>query len=77
MKEVVSKSKFKPRALYYFRKVEQTGKELIISDHGKPVLRIVPYSEKPSDTLKSLRNSVVKYEEPTGPAGMEDWEALK
>ena len=77
MKEVVSKSKFKPRALYYFRKVEQTGKELIISDHGKPVLRIVPYSEKPSDTLKSLRNSVVKYEDPTGPAGMEDWEALK
>ena len=44
MEEMVSKSKFKPRALKYFRQVEKTGKELIISDRGKPVLKIVPYN---------------------------------
>ncbi len=77
MEEMISKSQFKPHALQYFREVEQTGKELIISDRGKPVLKIVPYTENPEEALKSLRNTVVKYEDPTEPVGLEDWEALK
>jgi prevent-host-death family protein len=77
MEEMISKSQFKPRALQYFREVEKTGRELIISDRGKPVLKIVPYTENPEDALKSLRNTVVKYEDPTEPVGLEDWEALK
>jgi prevent-host-death family protein len=77
MDKVISKSKFKPYALQYFRQVEQTGKELIITDHGKPVLKIVPYSEDPLDALKVLRNSVLKYEDPTAPVGLDDWESLK
>jgi prevent-host-death family protein len=77
MEDMISKSQFKPRALQYFREVEQTGKELIISDRGKPVLKIVPYTENPEEALKSLRNTVVKYEDPTEPVGLEDWEALK
>jgi hypothetical protein len=39
MEEMLSKSKFKPQALKYFREVEKTGKELIISDCNKPVLK--------------------------------------
>ena len=31
----------------------------------------------PSDILKSLRNSVISYDAPTMPVGLEDWEALK
>ncbi len=77
MDKVISKSKFKPYALQYFRQVEQTGKELIITDHGKPVLKIVPYSEDPLDALKVLRNSVLKYEDPTDPVGLDDWESLE
>jgi antitoxin (DNA-binding transcriptional repressor) of toxin-antitoxin stability system len=77
MEEMISKSQFKPRALQYFREIEKTGQELIISDRGKPVLKIVPYTENPEDALKTLRNTVVKYEDPTEPVGLEDWEALK
>jgi prevent-host-death family protein len=77
MKNMISKSQFKPRALHYFREIEKTGKELIISDHGKPVLKIVPYVEDPEEALKSLRNTVLKYDDPTEPVGLEDWEALK
>jgi len=73
----VTKSRFKPRALEYFREVERTGKALIITDRGKPVLKIIPYDEKPSDALRMLRNSVIKYEKPTDPVGMNDWESLK
>jgi len=76
MDNIISKSKFKPRALYYFRQVENTGKELIISDHGKPVLKILPYTENPQEILKALRNTVVTYENPTEPVGLEDWESL-
>jgi len=77
MDNVISKSKFKPHALKYFRQIEKSGKELIITDHGKPTLKIVPFSEDPLEALKALRNSVIKYEDPTGPVGLEDWEALK
>jgi prevent-host-death family protein len=77
MEEMISKSKFKPRALEYFREVEKTGKELIISDRGKPVLKIVPYTGDPEEALKALRDTVIKYNDPTEPVGLEDWEALK
>lgn len=77
MENQISKSKFKPHALRYFREVERTGKALIITDRGKPVLQIVPYSEKPADVLRILRNSVIKYENPMEPVGVNDWESLK
>ena len=77
MKDMISKSQFKPRALEYFREVEKTGKELIISDRGKPVLKIVPYTENSEDALKALRDTVVEYVDPTEPVGLEDWEALQ
>ena len=38
MEKVVSKSKFKPNALKFFRQVERTGREIVITDRGKPVL---------------------------------------
>jgi prevent-host-death family protein len=77
MEKMISKSKFKPRALHYFREVEKTGRELIICDRGKPVLKIVPYAEDPEEALKALRNTVINYTDPTEPVGLEDWEALK
>lgn len=40
MPKSVSKAQFKLHSLEYFRKIEQTGEELVITDHGKPVLDI-------------------------------------
>ena len=77
MENMISKSQFKPHALQYFREIEKTGKELVISDRGKPVLKIVPYVDDPEEALKVLRDTVIKYEDPTEPVGLEDWEALK
>ena len=77
MKNSVSKSEFKPKALEYFRHIEKTGKDLIITDRGKPVLKISPYSRDPTESLKLLKNSVVKYENTLDPVGLEDWEALQ
>jgi prevent-host-death family protein len=68
MDQFVSKSAFKARALEYCREVESTGKLLVITDHGKPVLKVVPYTDDPMETLRSLRGSVVRYEDPLEPA---------
>lgn len=40
--ETVSKGALKAKMLEYFRRVERTGKELVVTDNGEPVLRIVP-----------------------------------
>lgn len=77
MAQAVSKSQFKPRSLEYFRKIEQTGEELVITDHGRPVLKVIPYVADPEEYFRGLRNTVLKYDAPLAPVGSEDWEALK
>ena len=73
----VSKSKFKARALQYFRDIEETGDPLIITDHGRPVLIIEPYTEDSQQMLAELRGSVLHYDEPLEPVSVDDWEALQ
>lgn len=73
----VSKSQFKAQALEYFRAVEKSRKPLVITDRGKPVLKVVPYSEDPEEVMRELRNSVIKYKDPTKPVGEADWEILR
>ncbi|OGQ97087.1 MAG: prevent-host-death protein [Deltaproteobacteria bacterium RIFOXYD12_FULL_57_12] len=73
----VSKSQFKPKSLEYFRRIEQTGEELIITDHGRPVLKVIPYNEDPETWFKGLRNTVLRYESPMEPIAEGEWEALK
>ena len=55
----ISKSRFKAHALELFRKVEQTGEPIIITDHGTPVLKIMPYRDDPASALRVLRETVV------------------
>lgn len=74
---VVSKSQFKPKALQWFREVEASGEELIITDHGRPVLKLVRFRGQPSAAARALEGSIVRYERPTQPVGEEDWEALR
>jgi prevent-host-death family protein len=57
--------------------VERSGREQIISDHGKPVIKIVPYKDNSEDTLESLRNTITEYLDPTEPVGLEDWDNLR
>src|SRR3989337_495743 len=76
MGKMVSKSKFKPKSLEYFRQIEESGEEIIITDHGRPVLKVVPYSAEPA-AVQLLHNSVKKYKKPTEPVGVEGWEGAK
>jgi len=73
----VSKSKFKAKALEYFRQIEATGEPIIITDHGKPSLEIRPIGPAARDPRAILRGSLLRYDDPFEPVGVEDWEALK
>jgi len=74
----VSKSQFKPKALEYFRMVEKQQKKLTITDFGVPVVDIVPHKKaEDKDPILSLRNTVIRYDDPFEPVGLEDWEALR
>ena len=77
MAKIISKSRFKPHALRYFREIQESGQELIITDRSKPVLKIIPYTDDSQEVLAELRNSVKKYDDPLEPVGFEDWDILK
>ncbi len=42
----VSKSELKAKMLEYFRMVEETGEETIVTSHNKPAIRVVPLQKK-------------------------------
>jgi len=71
----VSKSSFKAHALEYFRQIERTGRELVVTDRGRPVAKIVPLRADRKALLEGLRGTVRRYDRPVEPTG-ESWEAL-
>jgi len=56
----VAKGKLKARMLEYFRRVEESGEELVVTDNRVPVLRVVPYRRKldPEEAFGDLRGRV-------------------
>lgn len=75
--QTISKSRFKARALEHLRRVERTGRELVITDRGTPVVKVVPYERDPRARLESLRGSVLRFRDPTKPVGQKEWKALR
>lgn len=74
-KKTISKSKIKFNLLKYLRKVESEHVIITITDRGRPVAQLIPYQKK-EDPMKWLKGSVLKYEDPFEPVGLEDWEML-
>ena len=77
MTVTISKSQFKPKALEYFRLVEEKRETLIITHKGRPVAQVVPYEDESELIRKKLANSLLFYKEPLEPVGLEDWEVLQ
>ncbi len=73
----VSKSEFKAKALELFRRVEQSGESIIVTDHGKPSIEIRRYATVGRDPLEFLKGSVLWYDRPFDPVDDDEWEALK
>ncbi|MBD3321135.1 MAG: prevent-host-death protein [Chitinivibrionales bacterium] len=65
----VSKGVLKNRMLEYFRNVEKTGEELIVTDHRKPVLKVVPLKKeaKLKETFARYQGKAIYHAPVDGP----------
>ena len=73
----VAKSEFKARAFELFRLVEEQHETIVITDRGRPVLKIVPIEETDDPALASLRGALLKYVDPLAPVADGEWEAAR
>jgi prevent-host-death family protein len=75
--KTISKSKLKSQLLELLRFVEAEGEELIITDRGKPVVKISKYGDSPSteDLFEGIRGRVRYFEDLTNPT-TEEWGEL-
>lgn len=71
---VVSKSALKARMLEYFRQVEQTGEELIVTDNNRPVLRVLPIRDRQAaaTVFADVRGRVVYHQDILAPT-LDEW----
>ena len=61
-------AEFKARCLELMDRVRETGVEYIVTKHGTPVAKLVPYKEpKRESFFGSLKGTVLKYERPFDP----------
>jgi prevent-host-death family protein len=70
----VSKSVLKAKMLEYFRQVEETGEELIVTDNGRPVVKVVPIRKRrtAADVFGDARGRVVYREDILAPT-TDEW----
>ena len=78
----IKASEFKAKCLRLMDEVEKTGQEIVITKHGRPVSRLVPYRKRPQlafgrnrDNIKILGDIVspmpVEWYEERGDPGVE------
>ncbi len=70
----VSKSTLKGKMLEYFRQVEETGEDLVVTDNGRPVVKVVPIrARRPAAELfRDVRGRVVHHEDVLAPT-ISEW----
>lgn len=76
--KTVSKGVLKAKMLAYFREVEQTGEELIVTDHRKPVLKIVPITPPKmsvTDAFADLRGKIQYFDNINSPTS-DEWSEI-
>ncbi len=72
---VISKSKLKAKMLEIFRQLEASGEELIVTDQGRPVLKIIPIKKEASvaEVFGDIQGKVSYFEDINTPS-LSEWE---
>ena len=72
----VSKGALKTRMLEYFRRVQETGEEIVVTDNRVPVLKVVPIKRKlRADEVFADVRSRVRYLENIMEPTTDEWES--
>ena len=65
---VLAAAEFKARCLELMDRVRETGVEYVVTKHGEPVAKLVPYTkEQRAPFFGSLKGTVLKYDRPFDP----------
>lgn len=69
MDKEVPAAEFKARCLELMDRVRETGAEYIVTKHGRPVARLVPYvgSKRRKTMFGAMKGTVLKFERPLDP----------
>ena len=72
---VISKSKLKAKMLEIFRQLEASGEELIVTDQGRPVLKIISIKKEASvaEVFGDIQGKVSYLEDINTPS-LSEWE---
>lgn len=73
--KTISKSKLKSKLLEFLRLVESGGEEIVVTDRGKPVVKISKYGDDSPSTEElfgQMRGKVQYFEDLTTPT-TEEW----
>ena len=72
--EKISKSKLKSQLLAILREVESEDTEIIVTDRGKPVVKISKYHQAPTteELFQDIRGNIKYFEDPTA-STIEEW----
>jgi prevent-host-death family protein len=65
----ISASEFKATCLELMDDVARTGVDVIVTKHGRPVVRVSPVNEQSQSPWKFLANSVVRHGDIISPDG--------
>jgi antitoxin (DNA-binding transcriptional repressor) of toxin-antitoxin stability system len=70
----MAKGVLKAKMLEVFRQIEETGEELVVTDHSRPVLRVTPiYRENDAEKVfGDLRGKLVLHE-PMNTPTLSEW----
>lgn len=73
----ISKTKLKAQLLEFLRLVESEGEEIVVTDRGKPVVKISKYAQTLSteELFGEMRGKVKYFEDLTTPT-TEEWAEL-
>lgn len=68
-KRAIGAAEFKARCLELMDKVRETRAEYILTKHGTPVAKLVPYDAagRPKKVFGSMRGTVLRYDRPFDP----------
>ena len=72
--ETVAAAEFKARCLELLDRVRQGRRSIVVTKHGKPVARLIPYEPEPAPILGCMEGSVTYAGDIVAPIG-EPWEA--
>ena len=71
----IKASEFKAKCLKLMDEVAESGEEIVITKHGRPISRLAPYREKPKSWFGRDRDIIQIHGDITEPIDVE-WEAV-